>query len=218
MDDMKKVADILAPPEPNDGPRKQTKMTTSQWAEAEALWMTGEVELSDLSKRFGGIRIETLSRHFKAAGIKKGSAAPAEAIKKKVVEAAVSPDSLAGKIKETREQNYAWTKALSSMTMALLLKSKQAGATPASVFEDMRAIDLAQRIISAGWKTRSEILKIDKEDAMVDELPNLVVRGLTLDEIETIRNKGAMEDPESEELKGLEGILDDEELEVTGGE
>jgi hypothetical protein len=218
MDSLKKVVETLVPPEPKDGPRKQTRMTAADWAEAEALWMTGEVELKDLSKRFGGIRVETLSRHFAQAGIKKGSAAPAEEIKKKVVEKAVAADSLAGRIKDTRDQCYTWTRTLSMMTMQLLAKARQEEKPVSSTYEDLRAIDLAQRQISQGWKTRSEILKIDKEDPMADELPNLVVRGLTVAEIEAIRNKGIEEDPEAADLANMDMGLEEEELGETGGE
>ena len=165
-------------------------MTAKQWAEAEALWETGDVTLDDLAKKFGRNR-SSLSRHFTEHGIKQG--ALKEEHKKIVgdaVRAAAVDEStvLASRIRETKEEHYKMSTALAKLVWSEVLKAKQDGAPMSSIMNNVKSLDIAATALKKLREERWSILGLDKSD-FIDEdgLPDLMITELTNAEIEALR-------------------------------
>lgn len=194
-------------------------MNPTRWAEAEGLWETGEFSLDQLSGRFG-VRRETLSRHFTKRGVRKGSKSAAAQVRAAAVDAAIDVNSAAFRAKETKEDHYRWSKALSHLTMKIITEQVKAGESLGAKLMDLKTVDMAQRILTSACDNRYKVLGLDNNDALGDELPELVFREFTGDEVDLIRNRQVEEEEEGaltpEELALIESEAEDEEGEAEG--
>lgn len=192
------------------------KLTEAQWAEAEALWSTGEFQLNELSERFG-VRPETLSRRFKKNGIKKGEMPVAEAVKTAVQEAVIDDATvIANRIRETKEEHYKWSKVLSGMAMKEIADAKKGEKAIAVVHPNLKALQTAMQIVEQGYKSRAAILGIDNEEGGSDEVPELVISELTQDQVDDMRRQqevGETEQELEEQLADSLSDIDEEEEE-----
>lgn len=192
--------------------RSRKSIPESTWAEAEALYATGDFNLADLEEKFG-IRRETLSRRFKKRGIKKGQATVSEQVMEAVAKAAIDDATIiAQRAKESRDESYAWTQILQKMVMKEIADAKRNGKEVMVVGPNVKVLTEAMKLISMGWDTRSKILGLDKEKMESEELPELVISELTQDEIESIRSAQEQGDvPIDEDIADLSDIVDEDE-------
>ncbi|KAA5604422.1 hypothetical protein F1188_16315 [Roseospira marina] len=187
------------PAETEPGEKKTgRKLTPAQWALAVEKWELGAVRLADLSAEFG-ISETALSLGLKSRGATKGRRAAeharsvSEAVSEAVRETAVK-DALDGaelrkkRINDTKKEHYEWSAALSKLAMSRVLKAQKDG-TPLSDAEgDLKAIRNAMEIIARGRQERWEILDVPSDIDMA-ELPELVIRDLTDNEVDELRRQ-----------------------------
>lgn len=167
-------------------------MTPKKWAEAEAMWESGDFLMEDLVKKFGVAR-STLERHFAKKGTVKG--AKAAVTKKKVEEhltkAAIDEAAiLAARIKETKEEHYKMASALTRLTWAEILEAKKAGHPVAVALNNIKALDAAMTVMKKAREERFAVLGLDRPDAVdPDELPELVIAELTAEQVQQLRDR-----------------------------
>lgn len=180
------------PPAAKTAKKPGTRLTPKQWAEAEALWESGEVTLDDLASKFGRHR-SNFSRHFDKLGIKRG--AKADAHKKKVheaVTAAAVDDATvtAARIKETKEDHYKMSSSLAKLVWSEILTAKQGGNPVAVATANLKALDLAATALKKLREERWAVLGLDKTDYIdEDGLPELMISELTAEQLEELRNR-----------------------------
>jgi len=169
-----------------------SRLTPKQWAEAEALWESGEVTLEDLAAKFGKHK-SNFSRHFDKLSIVRGS--KAEAHKRKVAEAvtAASIDEAsvtAARIRETKEDHYKMSAGLAKLVWSEILTAKQ-DKNPLSVATaNLKALDIAAGALKKLREERWSILGLDKADFIDEEgLPELTIMELTAEQLEALRNR-----------------------------
>jgi AcrR family transcriptional regulator len=200
---------------------KHARLTPKQWAEAEALWESGEVTLEDLAARFGKHRT-AFHKHFTAKGIKRGAkkAEHAAAVKEAVTTAAIDDATiLAARIRETKEEHYKMASGLAKLSWNEILTAKQEGRPVATALNNLKALDAAMSVLKKAREERWAVLGLDRDDAMdEDGLPDLVISELTADQIEALRSRDEDDDlriPESDTTldEELEGLDDDDIIE-----
>lgn len=168
------------------------RLTPKQWAEAEALWESGEVTLTDLAAKFGKHQ-SNFSRHFDKLSIKRGS--KAEAHKREVAKAvtAASIDEVsvtAARIRETKEDHYKMAAGLGKLIWSEILTAKQGGNPVSVATANLKALDIAASALKKVREERWSILGLDKSD-FIDEdgLPELTIMELTAEQLEALRNR-----------------------------
>lgn len=172
--------------------KSPSRLTPRQWAEAEALWETGEVTLDDLATKFKRDR-SAFIRYFKKHGIVKSSSAAAhkEEIKEAVVAASIDEATvLANRIRETKEDHYKMSSAMAKLVWAEVLTAKKDSIAFSAIKDNLKALDSAMNVLVKARTERFAILGLDKDD-YVDEdgLPELVISELTAAQIEELRNR-----------------------------
>jgi hypothetical protein len=200
---------------------KHARLTPKQWAEAEALWESGEVTLADLAARFGKHR-SAFSAHFDKKGIKRGAkkAEHAAAVKEAVTTAAIDDATiLAARIKETKEEHYKMASGLAKLSWNEILLAKQDGRPVATALNNLKALDAAMTVLKKAREERWAVLGLDREDAMdEDGLPELIISELTAEQIEALRSREEDDDlklPDDQaELEAELADLDDDIIET----
>lgn len=189
---------------------KRRYPTALEWAEAEALWATGDVTLDDLAE-IVGVSTTSVSLHMKKSKVTKGE--KAEEHRKKVAEK-VAEEALGDvsehsqRIKETKDEHYQLSKAIAKLTWQEIKKAKQDRTPLGAIQPNLKSLEIAMNIIAKAQQARWQVLGLDRPDAVDDsELPELVISELTATDIETLRERN-FNDP-------LELDIDDEdEIEV----
>lgn len=212
---------------------KQRRLSPKEWAEAGALWESGEVSLTDLSKRYKVSR-ESLSRKFVKLGLRKGSKAQqhATAVAEEVAKNAASSAAItAARIRDTKEQHYEWAAALSRMAMHRVATAARNGHAIATEFNNLKAIEKAIQVIKIGREERYRLLGLDREDAWDDDdLPDLLINEMSAEDVVEIQRRKVDlglgiddEDEENdivteEEYPDAQDDDDGDELDLTGTE
>lgn len=180
------------------------KLTPAQWAEAEALWESGQVTLSDLSRKFGKAE-ETFSRHFSAAGVQKGAkkGEHAEKVKEEVAKNIVDDAAvLATRIRETKEDHYKMAQAIGKLTWKEIVDAQREGRAVATSLPNLKALNQAMQVLKSVREERWAVLGLDNPDTEADnDLPDLVISELTAEQIEDMQRR------QEDEAKGL-GMAD----------
>lgn len=194
--------------------RKHIRLSPKQWAEAEALWESGEVTLADLIAKFGAHK-SAFQKRFADRGIKKGakSAEHAKKVAEEVTKAAVDDATvLAARIRETKEEHYKMAAGLAKLTWSEILAVKNAGSPMAVAMNNLKALDNAMNVLKKAREERYAVLGLDRDDHVdEDGLPELVISELTAEQIETLRAK-------QEDDFGFDADEDVQDIEVLGDE
>jgi len=174
-------------------------LTPAEWAEVVTLWELGKVTLSDLSDKFK-ISPAGLSKGLKKRGAVKGSRARevSEAVAKTVLketaeEALTAAEERQAKINETRKSHYDYAKMLSQQIVGRLAKAQQEKRPFETEIGNIKTLRLAAQGLATLRQERFAILDADKALDQ-DELPELVIRDLTDDEITKLRNVDTADD------------------------
>ena len=173
-------------------PVVKPRLTPKQWAEAEALWESGEVTLDALAKKFSKDK-SAFAKHFTKRGIVKG--AKKEEHKKRVAEevtrAAIDDATvLAARIRETKEEHYKMAAGLAKLTWAEILKAKQDGVPVATALNNLKSLETAMNVLKKAREERWAVLGLDRPDFVDEEgLPELVISELTAEQIEALRTR-----------------------------
>jgi len=172
--------------------KPSSRLTPKQWAEAEALWESGEVTLDDLATKFSKHK-SNFSRHFDKKGIKRG--AKAEVHKKRVADAvtAAGVDDAtvtASRIRETKEEHYKMASGLSKLIWAEILGAKSKEQPLSVATANLKALDIAATGLAKLRNERWAILGLDRSDYIDgDVIPELVISELTAAQIQELQAK-----------------------------
>ncbi len=176
------------------------KLTTSQKAEAAALWRTGTVTLEDLGRKFKK-RPEAFSRLFKRMGVEKGSSEVIAERAKKIAEAAearvvTSVEESIRKIHAMREDHYKYSSGLAKLAWSELVRARQAGIDIGGLKDVMATLKMAGDVFGNARKELFEVLNVEKHEKTdeLDDLPELTVRELTTSEIGQLQMQGSPDD------------------------
>ena len=168
------------------------RLSPKQWAEAEALWESGEFTLEDLSRKFG-IAPNSIYVHMKKVGAEKGAKAAKHKAKvaEEVTKAATEEATiLAARIRETKEDHYKMASGIAKLTWAEVLTAKQNNVPIATIANNVKALDGAMTVLAKARIERFAVLGLDKDhDDDDDGLPELLISELTADQIEELRNR-----------------------------
>jgi len=189
------------------------QMNPAEFAEASALWKTGQHTLNEISQKLGFSK-ETLSRRFTKAGVIKGSSAGkiADEIEKEILStSAQAAKVLSERVQETREEHYQWAHLAIKLSTQIMIEARKQNLPLASTIEEQKAIGLYMKNLEVAQKQRFTCLGLDKENYVDEsELTELPITNLTAVEIDDIRGR-------AQELSlgvddGLGGTLDDNEV------
>ena len=172
--------------------RSRRYPTASEWAEAEALWATGDVTLDDLAS-IVGVSQTSVSLHMKKAGITKGEKADEhrKRVAEKVAETALGDISEhSQRIKETKDEHYSMAKGIAILTWNEIKKAKQERTPFGAIAPNLKSLEIAMNVITKAQQARWQVLGLDRPDAVDDnELPELTISELTAEEIAALRDR-----------------------------
>jgi AcrR family transcriptional regulator len=184
--------------------RKYQRLPPSIWAEICAEWEIGDVTLDELASRFG-VNTRTLQAHFSKNTVTKGSKAAmvASAVKEELFERELEgKDDLVKRAKDTRESAYKNAVAVENLIMAQLnLVQKD----PSQAYKAASAVKLLS--LAAAGLERLHTLKwsalgLDRDAGVSNEMPLLIFRDLSEQEIKAIqRGTGSEDDPDEEPVQ-----------------
>lgn len=165
--------------------RKYVRLTPSAWAEIDALWEIGDATLPDLAERYC-VNTRTLQAHFAKHKVEKGckAAALAASVKAEVFGTGLGDmDLTVQRARDTREAAYNQALVVESLIMGVLETmqkdpSKSIGSTSA-----LKALALAAASFDRTHGLKLRALGLDKDSVLSEELPVLIFRDLTDEEI-----------------------------------
>ncbi len=169
--------------------RKYQRLTPSTWAEICAAWEIGDVTLDELSDRFG-VNTRTLQAHFSKHAVVKGSKAAelASSVKEELFKQELEgKDDLTHRARETREAAYKNAVTVEALIMAQLELAQR---DPSQAFKAASAVKLLslaaaglERLHSLKWSA----LGLDRDAGISNEMPVLIFRDLSDEEIKVIQ-------------------------------
>ena len=171
---------------------KVKRLTPKQWAEAEALWASGEVTRAVLAAKFSVSEI-AIQKHMAKVGVKHGQ--KAEEHKKKVAAAVTSAavddaTVTAARIRETKEEHYRMSSAIAKLAWQEILTAKQNGSPVAVAANNLKALDSAMNVMTKARLERWAVLGLDRADSIdEDGLPELLISELTAEQIQDLRDR-----------------------------
>lgn len=187
---------------------EKTRLTPTQWAEAEALWASGEFTLTQLEEKFG-VRRETLSRRFKKKGIEKGrdmaGRLVSEALKS---DAEIRARERLDRIDSRRDQYDKWAYTLAGLTMREMAEARREERPLATAEANIKALQRASVTLHKCWDVASRALSMDKAEVTDDDLPSLMFGELTDSQVRQLRaTEEEVEDVSAEALEELEKTI-----------
>lgn len=180
------------PAETPEPPKAKRRLTKAQWAQAEGLWASGSMALSDLAAKFA-VSEQAVSKHMAANKVERGSKAAKvkERVEDQLAKLAGEEAALvAARIKETKEEHYKMASGLAKLIWSEILKAKQDGIPMAAITNNLKALDLALTGLSKARLERWVVLGLDKDNTLGDDgLPELLISELTADQIQELRDR-----------------------------
>ncbi len=173
--------------------RKYTKLSSGAWAEVEGLWQSGEATLAELSETFGP-SARALQNRFAKVGITKGekAAALATAVRQEVELA--SPDQLVERAKDIRERSYLNALTVENLVMAQLQLAEHDPSLVLRAGAAIKMLSLAAASLERLHTLKKSALGLDRDSGIADELPQIVIRDLTDEEMTSMRESAKAED------------------------
>jgi len=193
----------------SESARRSRRMTDAQWTDCKLKWASGQYSLPELSKLYG-ISKNAIWRRLDRAGIKKGQDAGSyeNAAKQKALEetgnAAAERDSrIRNKAIETEEFLLNAVDGVARAGLNAIVAARKGGLPISVALDDVKTAKEAVGMFKQAVETLQKIRGEDKVEE--DELPHLMVSGLTEQDIQDIRKT------QSEEayLFGIEETQDD---------
>lgn len=189
----------------------------SVWAEAEALWASGDVTLEELARKVG-VSKTSVSLHMKKRRVTKGEKAKehSEQISKRVAEDLLGETSvISTRVKETKEEHYKMAKGLARLVWNEVVKAQANGGAYAASQGNLKALETASNTLAKIRQERWSVLGLDKADAVdANQFPELVIEELTADQVEELQSR----DFNNNNSYEFEGDDDDEELDPSDDE
>lgn len=185
------------------------RLSPRHWTEIEVLWARGNHTLKELSEKYGP-RVETISAKMKARGISKGQ--DSERVKEEF-ETAI--EAKQRKFLEARADHIANTKEdllkiIKTITygVAKVYSDARSNNEPLGLhLNTIKAHKEAIAAVKVGREEMFEILGYNPSEIELEDLPELVVRGMTEQETQEIRDQQAKDKTEADELAGFDGVM-----------
>jgi hypothetical protein len=174
--------------------RRYKRMSPTEWAEARALWETGEVTLQELAVRFG-VTERALQAHFKKSSIVKGckakemAAAVQQAVFADIFE---DPAITRAKEREARAAAYENATKIEKLIMGQLAEAQKDPANAHRASSALRALAIASQALERVHSMKWASLGLDKLDD-AQELTELPMIDYTEKELDEIRRKQRQE-------------------------
>lgn len=190
------------------------RLSALEWSEIEAVYALGDATGAELAKKYA-ISERAISRHMEKKGIRHGMSAAARdaEIKRKLAEeTADDVAKRAMRIRKTKEDHYKWSEALAGLTMQEILEAKKAKSSLSSIGNNLRALRIAAETLSRLRDERYQVLDVEAGDNG-DELPELVIRNLTADQIKRIqedKDRARQAEQELDMEDPLKDLLDED--------
>lgn len=170
-------------------------LTARQWAEADALWESGEVTYKDLSERFGK-DWTTFRTSFEKRGIVKGAAkAKVQEEVKAQIEKDVVGDAgiLAARIRETKEEVYKMASGIRKLSWAEILKAKNGNVPFGAIMNNIKTLDAAATLLKKTQEISYTVLGLNDENFVDEEqLPELIISELTAEQVTMLKNRDTL--------------------------
>lgn len=220
---------------PSDAPKKPVRTKANYippnvWAEVAALYETGAVTQQQIAEQLG-VHFAYVSRKFKKLGVGRPDelkGVQQEAVKEqvaKVQEAALErAEELGSRAGRTVEFYIDANEKISRLALMTLARAQKEQRPLATATNDLKAIKLTMDILATGRTEAYTLLGLDKDDDKDDNLPDLVIREMTEDEMDAVRNSKREEDVGVSLLEGgdVPNLIADEgmddDIAIEGGE
>jgi hypothetical protein len=170
--------------------RKYKRLAAAEWAEARALWETGEATLEELSLRFG-ITERALQVHFRKHATLNGSKAKevAAAVQQAVFADIFEDPAVArAKGREARAAAYAHATQIEGLIMAQVSQAQKDSANAYRASSALRALALASQALERVHSMKWSSLGLDKIDD-ARELTVLPILDYSEEQLAEIRRK-----------------------------
>lgn len=196
--------------------KKSSRMTKTEWLEAEELYRQGWTQ-KQLAEKYG-IRPETVSIHMNKERVKGGSHVDVvrqelqEALKRKLKEFA---EKRANRQIDTKEKFHTLINSLLAFYVKELKAAQDKGDSLDKIAGSAKALKESINGLKMAREELYTILDI-RPDADLENVPDLAVMAMTPEDEERIRNSGGyVDDDDDEPVEDIEldvsGLLADEE-------
>lgn len=171
------------------------RLTPTEWDSASQMWASGDFTLDEIAERYD-ITPAALHRRFQKAGVEKGQAketlqkAMQQSIESKANQKAAELIEMASQVKELHIKG---AQMLSKRLMYEIKKATEDGRSLAMIRDDIRSIQDASKTLQTNYQTVERILHLDREETPDDEIPELVVRRMTNEDVAELRDQQSRE-------------------------
>lgn len=172
-------------------PITEGRLTPLQWVEAEVHWESGEFTAEELAQKFGVTR-SAVVQHMQQKGVRKGS--KVEEYKERVMSEIAKQSNTdaivtAQRIRETKDQHYKMAEGLAKLGWAEVVRAKTDNAPFSSLERNLKALNGAMDLMAKARIERYAVLGLVDGEKEQKELSQLVIKELTADQIEELRNR-----------------------------
>jgi AcrR family transcriptional regulator len=161
-----------------DNKRKHVHLTASQWGEAAGLYESGGATLDQLARMYG-VAKRTIQRRFKSDGVvkgRKGREVAVEAAKRVAADAALTPDDLACLIRREKNRSLEINENIREQIIETINHDPEDIGATMRANARLRNLDLATKALGRVHADQRRLLGMDNEAAIDGELPELVFR------------------------------------------
>ncbi len=181
-------------------PRRYKRLRPEELAEALARWRTGAETLEEIAGAYG-VSTRALQYKFRQAGAAKGEAIAEDARRierETIAEAFGDPPDRIERGKQARQRSLDLAERLERAASSILIEIEAAPAMAASHAGNLRALGLAAQVAERTFALKSSALGLSPHDTDPEELPQIIIRDLTEEELEAIRAGHGDEDEDEE--------------------
>jgi hypothetical protein len=187
---------------PNPAPEddgKAKRLTPREYARAKTMWQSGEYSLAEISDTVG-VSATALSRRFKRDTVSKGSdAKKVSAAVKRAIEktSAAQAEELASAAHDMKMLALKAVDLFTKKAYSEVAKSIQAGTPLGEKLNDLKALEIASKIVSNNYGTGARILGLDQNIGLDEELPELNINIMTENDVAELREAQRREEAEA---------------------
>lgn len=163
------------------------------------MWQSGEYSLAEISDTVG-VSATALSRRFKRDTVSKGSdAKKVSAAVKRAIEktSAAQAEELASAAHDMKMLALKAVDLFTKKAYSEVAKSIQAGTALGEKLNDLKALEIASKIVSNNYGTGARILGLDQNLGLDEELPELNINIMTENDVAELREAQRREEAEA---------------------
>ena len=184
------------------------RLSEKEWSEIVVLWELGEHSLQDLSDRYG-ITTGAISSGLNRRGAIHGRLAMEEA--QKVAKG--SQDDFAvmlQRAKDTKDFHYKSSSLIGQLAVKKVQQAERGDISYAQADDEIKVLLNASKVNAEARKERFAVLGLDKDDLVLEDLPELTIQEMSSFEVEQIRAE--------QDRRAKDGGIDELNVEVPDAE